>query len=124
MVLMSKGFAVLYISLNGDIKMAEKIKRRSFYSLPVDSTIELTNKCFTHTEKSAFSLWDLLETQRSKVDPQKEPEIYKTLSSIADDMFELWRSIKASAKEYDCIEILMFLERGLEDSSCKVKGGY
>lgn len=104
--------------------MSERRKTRSFYSLPEDSTIELTNKCFTHTEKSAFSLWDMLETQRSKVDPQNEPEVYEALSSIADNVFDLWVSIKASARDYDYIEILMFLERELEDSSYKVKGEY
>lgn len=104
--------------------MAERNKNRSCYSLPQDSTIELTNKCFTHTEKSAFSLWDTLETQRAKIDPKKEPEMYETLSSIADKVFDLWVSIKASARDYDYIEILMFLEREHKDSSCKVKGGY
>jgi hypothetical protein len=88
-----------------------KTKTRSFHALPEDSTIELTDKCFTHTENSAFSLWELLETQLSKVDPQKEPEIYETLSSVADNMFELWISIRASARDYDNIETLMFLER-------------
>jgi hypothetical protein len=91
--------------------MLKQRKTISFHALPEDSTIELTNKCFTHTEKSAFSLWDVLEKQRSKVDPRKEPEIYETLSSIAKDMFELWVSIKANARDYDYIEILMFLER-------------
>jgi hypothetical protein len=121
---MSKGFAVLHISLKGDKKMSVKSKTRSWYVLPEDSIIELTNQCFTHTEKSAFSLWDLLETQRSKVDPQNEPEVYEALSSIADNVFEFLVSIKASAKDYDFIEILMFLERELEDSPCNVKGGY
>jgi|GEM_PF-3584615 len=104
--------------------MSERNKTRSFCTLPDDSTIELTNKCYTHTEKSIFSLWDLLETQRFRVDPQKEPEVYDTLGSIADEIFELWMSLKASAKEYDFIEILMFLEKEHEDSSYKVKEGY
>jgi hypothetical protein len=90
--------------------MLGKSKTRSFYALPEESTIELTNKCFTHTERSAFSLWDLLETQLSKVDPKNEPKFYETLSSIADDVFDLWMSITASAKDYDLIEILMFLD--------------
>jgi len=91
--------------------MAESRKTKFISMLPGDSTIELTNKCFTHTEKSAFSLWDVLETQRSKIDPKKEPEIHETLSSIADNVFDLWVSIKASARDYDFIEILMFLEK-------------
>jgi len=93
------------------LKMLGKSKTRFLYALPEESTIELTNKCFTQTEKSAFSLWDLLETQLSKVDPKNEPEIYESLSSIADEVFNLWMSITGSAKDYDLIEILMFLER-------------
>ena len=104
--------------------MIETSKNRFCYELPKDSTIELTNKYFTHIEELAFFLWDLLETQRSKVDPQNEPEVYEALSSIADNVFEFLVSIKASARDYDFIEILMFLERELEDSPCKVKGGY
>jgi hypothetical protein len=92
--------------------MSDKRKTKSFYALSEDRTIELTNKCYTHTEKSAFSLWDRLETQLSKVDPQNEPGVYKALSSIAKDVFNLWMSITASAKDYALIEILMFLERG------------
>jgi hypothetical protein len=90
--------------------MLGKSKTRSFYALPEESTIELTNKCFMHTERLAFSLWDLLETQLYKVDPKNKPKFYETLSSIADDVFNLWMSITASAKDYDLIEILMFLD--------------
>jgi succinylglutamate desuccinylase len=107
----AQGFFCLHIDPKGDKKMLEKSKTRSYYVLPDDSTIELTNKLFTHTKKSAFSLWDLLESQLSKIDPKNEPEIYKTLSSVAYDMSKICMSIKASTRDYDYIEILMFLER-------------
>lgn len=102
----------LFLNSLGVETMSDNYKTsKIFRNLLDDSTIELTNKCFTYTEKSAFYLWDVLETQRSKVDPKKESEIYETLSSIAECMFDMWISIKAHARDSDSIEILMFLEK-------------
>jgi hypothetical protein len=91
--------------------MSERHKTGTFHALPDDNTIELTYRHFTHTERSAFFIWDLLEKQRSKVDPKKEPDIYETLNSVADEMYEIWVSIKALERDYGHIEPLMFLER-------------
>lgn len=91
--------------------MQERSETRTFHEFPNDSTIELTYRHFTHTERSAFSMWDLLERQRSKVDPKKEPEIHKTLSSVANEMYDIWVSIKALSRDYGHIEPVMFLEQ-------------
>jgi hypothetical protein len=56
--------------------------------------LTVPDSLITFTRDTVFSVWQILETQLSKVDPVRDPEMYQDLDVRVEAIFEIWLMFK------------------------------